>query len=394
MAARKIIHLDLDAFFCSVEELRRPELRGQPFAVGGRPDQRGVVASCSYAARMRGVRSAMPMARALRLCPDLIQVHGDYSAYSHASHQVMAVLRDLTPLVEQLSIDEAFMDVSDLPDQAVEIAGRLQAQIDSLYGLPCSLGIAANKLIAKMATDYGKGRHRGSTPPRAIFEVPPGGEAEFLRPLPVSALWGVGPKTAERLEELGIHTIGDLACEPEDALTRRFGRFGHDLFERSRGLDDRPVETEHATRSVSQEVTFDRDVTSGEVLRDTLRDMAEQVGYRLRQDGLCGVTVRLKLRWPDFTTPTRQLTLQQPTDQDGVIYQVAERLLETLWQPGRAVRLLGVGLSGLTESAHQLSLWDTPTEKERRLLEALDSLRERYGEDAVRPGRIWKHRKL
>ncbi len=226
---RKILHLDLDAFFCAVEENLDPSLRGQAFAVGGQPDQRGVVASCSYAARVYGVRSAMPMAQAVRLCPNLIIRPNRRGVYGDVSRSVMAILHDLTPLVEQLSIDEAFLDVSLLPDPAELLARRLQERINTELHLPCSLGVASNKLVAKIANTVGKARARSSIPPNAITIVPPGDEAAFLAPLPASELWGVGPKTAEQLARLDIHTIGDLARWPETDLIRRFGQHGQAL---------------------------------------------------------------------------------------------------------------------------------------------------------------------
>ncbi len=387
MPPRKIIHLDLDAFFCAVEELRRPELKGKPFAVGGRPNERGVVASCSYPARACGVRSAMPMANALRLCPGLIVVAPEHGLYGRVSQQVMAILGEYTALIEQISIDEAFLDLTDLPQPGEELARMLQNAIRERLGLPCSLGVASNKLVAKIATDTGKSRSKTGSYPCAVTVVPPGQEAAFLAPLPVQALWGVGPKTAAQLEAMGVRTIGDLAAQPEANLVRHFGVNGHDLWVRARGLDDRPIETERAARSISQEVTFDRDVSDGERLRRVLRSQSETVAARLRAEGLCASTVRLKLRWPDFTTPTRQVSLRRPTDQDGVIYAAAVGLFENLWVAGRPVRLLGVGASKLTPAAHQLGLWDTPDEKERRLLEALDELRARFGEQVVRRGK-------
>ena len=390
MSTRKIIHLDLDAFFCAVEELRQPDLRGKPFAVGGRPNERGVVSSCSYAARQCGVHSAQPMAQALRLCPDLLVVAPNQDAYREMSVQVMAILHDWTGLVEQLSIDEAFLDVSDLPQPGLELARALQSQIRDRLGLPCSLGVATNKLVAKTATDVGKGKHRGSTPPSAVEVVPPGQEAAFLAPLSAQALWGVGPKTAARLAELGIHTIGDIARLPDAVLARQFGQAGREMGQHARGIDERPVVPERSARSISQEVTFDRDVSNPDYLYDTLRKLSEEVARSLRQKDLCAGTIRLKLRWPDFTTLSRQVSFDQPVDQDRIIYEAALSLFSSVWTVGRAVRLSGVGAARLVESAHQLTLWDTPDQKERRLLDALDTLRERFGDDIVRSGRTLK----
>ena len=383
---RKILHLDLDAFFCAVEELRDPALRGQPFAVGGRPEERGVVASCSYAARRCGVRSAMPMAKALKLCPNLIIVASRYHVYGDMSRQVMQRFSGLTPLVEQISIDEAFLDLSDLPEPPEELARRLQQTINRELKLPCSIGTASNKLVAKIANDVGKAGAKKGEPPNAITVVPPGNEAAFLAPLPVLALWGVGPKTADRLEELGIRTIGDLAHWPADDLQRRFGKNGLDLAQHARGIDERPIVTTHEAKSVSQETTFVRDVSDEKTLLRTLFSLAEGVGRQLRSSHLCCSTVKIKVRWPDFTTFTRQVTLAEPTDQDIDIYQAALALFKKEWRPLRPVRLLGVGGSGLGPPARQLSLWDTRSEKDRKLQETVDTLRERYGDKAVQRG--------
>ena len=386
MGPRKIIHLDLDAFFCSVEEREDESLRGKAFAVGGRANTRGVIASCSYAARAKGIRSAMPTAKALKLCPDLIVLSGRHHHYGEASQQVMEIMGRYSGMIEQISIDEAFMDVSDLPQDGLEIARGLQAAVWQETHLPCSIGVASNKLVAKIATDYGKGQHRGNTPPMAITVVPAGEEAAFLAPLPVGSLWGVGPKTATALAQLGIRTAGDLAHENEAGMASRFGKWGPELVLRARGIDDSPVSQDYEVKSISQETTFDRDVGDLEQLKMTLRELAQTVGYRLRKEGFCASTVRLKLRWPDFTTITRQITTPQPTDQDGIIYASVIELLEKEWQPGKRVRLLGVGTSKLKPRAHQLALWDTQTEKERRLLEAVDAIHGRFGNNALQHG--------
>lgn len=387
--SRTILHLDLDAFFCSVEETRNPSLRGKPFAVGGRPDERGVVASCSYAARQYGVRSAMPMSRALRLVPNLIIVSGRHKLYSEVSKQVMARLRNLTGLVEQISIDEAFLDISDLRDKNPErLARRLQAGIRDELNLPSSIGIASNKLVAKIATEVGKKAAKGSGPPFGLIIVPAGEEAAFLAPLPADMLWGVGPKTFARLNELGIRTIGDIAHWPENELIRLFGENGRDLWRHARGMDDRPVVNEHETKSISQEITFTRDVRDEKVLQKTLRDQSAEVGRQLRKNNLAGTTIKLKIRWQNFTTLTRQITLSSPTNLDEEIAESALNLLASARRSNEAVRLIGVGVSGLGPPIRQLGLWDTGSEKSRRLQDAVDILREKYGDKVIHKGEL------
>lgn len=390
---RRIIHLDLDAFYCAVEELRDPSLVGKPFAVGGRPDQRGVVASCSYPARRFGVRSAMPMSRALRLCPELVVISGRHAEYSAVSRQVMAILRETSALLEQISIDEAFLDVSENPESLEALCHGLQSAIRSQLGLPCSLGAASNKLVAKIATDVGKARGRDAgrhpdQPPCAITLVPAGEEAQFLALLPVHLLWGVGPKTAERLDALGIHTIGELAACSEIELAQKFGKHGFELVRHARGIDDRPVITYSEPKSISQETTFAQDVRNLATLLKTLDEQAEAVARSLQKQGVTGSTVKIKLRWPDFTTLTRQKSLKTPADDAGAISAAAHELFLKEWREGQAVRLIGVGVSGLQGKARQLSLWDAPTERQQRLQSALHELEERFGgEIFIHPGK-------
>lgn len=391
--ARTILHLDLDAFFCAVEETQNPDLRGKAFAVGGRPDERGVVASCSYAARRNGVRSAMPMSRALRLCPGLIIIPGRHRLYREVSKQVMKRLHDLTGLVEQISIDEAFLEISDIRDTPERLARGLQARIRSELHLPSSIGIASNKLVAKIATEVGKAlalkriKAQGLVePPNAVTVVPYGEEAAFLSPLPADMLWGVGPKTSKRLSELGIHTIGDIAKWPENELIRLFGENGRDLSRHAKGIDNRPIVTERETKSISQEVTFSVDVVNDKVLEKTVREQSAEVARQLRKENLAGRTIKLKIRWPDFTTLTRQTTLGHGTDQEEEIAQTALELLKNVRAPNQAVRLIGVGVSGLGQPVRQLGLWDMDSERSRKLQEAVDALQDKYGRNVVRKG--------
>jgi DNA polymerase IV len=390
---RTILHLDLDAFFCAVEENQNPSLRGKAFAVGGKPEERGVVASCSYAARRMGVRSAMPMGRAIRLCQGLIIVSSRHHMYSEVSRQVMGVLHEQTPLVEQISIDEAFLDISDLHPDPERFGRGLQARIRNELHLPCSIGIASNKLMAKLATEVGKAlalqriKVEGLVePPNALTIVGFGEEAAFLDPLPADMLWGVGPKTSARLSELGIHTIGDIARWPEYELVRLFGENGRDLARHAKGIDDRPVVTEHETKSISQEVTFSKDVRDDKVLEQTIREQSSEVARQLRRNNLAGKTIKLKIRWPDFTTLTRQTTLSDPTDQEEVITRNALDLMRSVRKPNQAVRLIGVGVSGLGAPIRQLGLWDMDVERSRRLQQAMDALNEKYGRDVIRKG--------
>lgn len=381
-----ILHLDLDAFFCAVEETRNPELRGLAFAVGGRPDERGVVASCSYAARQYGVRSAMPMARAIRLCPGLRIVSGSHHLYGEVSRQVMERVNSVSPSVEQISIDEAFVDLTGLRDEPVHIARQLQARIRDELGLPCSIGIASNKLVAKIATEVGKKAARGIGPPGGLTIVPRGEEAAFLAPLPVEMLWGVGPKTAAKLGGLGMHTIGDIANWPERGLIDLFGANGRDLARHARGEDERMVVTEHEAKSISQETTFARDLRDDRALQRTLRELSEEVARHLRKSGLAGATIKLKIRWPDFTTLTRQATLPHRTDEADEIFKLALKLMNDVRKPAQAVRLIGVGVTGLGQPLRQLALWDTDAGRSRRLLDAIETLRQKYGDDVIQRG--------
>jgi DNA polymerase-4 len=387
MPTRIILHVDLDAFFCAVEEQLDPTLKGLPFAVGGQPNTRGVVASCSYAARAFGVHSAMPMSTAKRLCPELRILSHHFDAYRDMSSSVMAILHDITPFVEQISIDEAFLDVTGLHDTGRNLAYALQKRIRDELNLPCSLGVASNKLVAKIANDVGKKKHKGNTYPEAVEIVADGREAWYLAPLPVKALWGVGDKTAERLQAHGIRTIGDIAKADPKRLQAWFGKHGWDLWQRAQGIDHRKVETEHAIKSVSHETTFSRDESNGDTLRQTIRQLSEQVGRRLRQKQLHGTTIRIKLRWSDFTTITRQMTLKQATHQDDVITQSALALFEQAWQTNRPVRLIGVGVANLEEHGVQLDLWETKdNQKSRRLQDTLDELRDRFGNESMKRG--------
>lgn len=385
--SRTILHLDLDAFYCSVEEIQNPSLRGKPFAVGGKPNERGVVASCSYAARAVGVRSAMPMSRAVQLCRQLIIVPGRHRLYGEYSEKVMSKLHNLTPLVEQISIDEAFLDITDMREDPTRTALDLQAAIKNELHLPSSIGIASNKLVAKIATEVGKkSNKKKNEPPFGFTIVPAGEEAKFLAPLPADMLWGVGPKTSARLTELGIHTIGDIASWPESEMSRLFGENGRELWRHAQGIDNRPIVTEYETKSISQETTYNVDVRDEKTLEKTLREQSNEVARQLRRNDLAGKTVKLKIRWSDFTTLTRQTTLPTSTDNNDEIFHTAVKLMKAVRKPNQAVRLIGVGISGIGAPVRQLSLWDAGSEKSRKLQEVVDKLQEKYGRDVIHKG--------
>jgi DNA polymerase-4 len=348
---RAIVHLDLDAFYAAVEVLEHPDLDGKPVLVGGRPEERGVVAAASYPARAFGVRSAMPMAKALRLCPQAIVIPPHHDLYRKYSRRVMEILHQTSPLVEQISIDEAYLDLTDRVaawEKAVEIARRLQVRVRDETKLSASLGVATNKLVAKVAS--------GRDKPGGLTVVRPGKEAAFLAPLPVRVLWGVGPVTERRLAAMGVKTVGQLAQLDEEELHARFGQRGTDMARQSRGIDERPVVTEHERKSVSQERTFARDLREKKTLQKQLERLSQGVAEQLRRMELQAGTVAIKLRYADFTTLTRQMKLTAPTDDKEVIYQTARELFKRAWQHGRPVRLLGVAARQLSSPSGQLPL--------------------------------------
>ncbi len=385
MPIRTVLHLDLDAFFCCVEELLNPALKGKAFAVGGSPNSRGVVSSCSYPARAFGVRSAMPMSQAVRLVPNLIIVNVKFGPYKDYSRRVMAIVGELTPMIEQISIDEAFFDVTGIQQPSHEIARNLQQRILDELGLPVSIGVATNKMVAKIATNRGKSTQMNGHTPRAIFVVPPGQEAAILSPLPVSDLWGIGEKTEKHLLQFGIHTIGQLAQQEPAFLRNQFGKHGEAMWHHANGRDTRPVETEQEVKSISSETTFSRDVTKPAVLESTLHELSATVARRLRAKDMQGLTVKLKLRWDDFTTFSRQISLTQPSSDETIIAQNAIGMLYQLWQDRRPIRLIGVGVNNLRESIHQMSLLDVPNKAESHSVKKLvDELQNKFGFSAIR----------
>jgi DNA polymerase-4 len=351
---RTILHCDLDAFYASVEQLDRPELRGKPVVVGGPPEARGVVAAASYEARRFGVRSAMPMSRALRACPEAVRVSPRFDRYGEVSRKVMALFREVTPLVEPLSLDEAFLDVSEQAPAhggGEGLAREIKRRVKAETGLTVSIGVATNKTVAKIASDMGK--------PDGLVVVPAGGEAAFLAPLPVRVLWGVGPRAEAELAKIGVRTIGELATADEGALTARFGVRGDWFSRMARGLDDRPVETEHERKSVGAETTFPRDLPDGPELRAELKRLAEGVAKRLRKQGVTARTVVLKLRYADFRTITRQTSAAESVSTAEELAAAATALLEKTARAEDRFRLLGIHATGLQgDGRRQLALWE------------------------------------
>jgi len=378
-----ILHVDLDAFFAAVEQRDRPELRGRPVIVGGGgPNQRGVVSAASYEARRFGVHSAMPLQRAGRLCPNAVFLPVDGAKYQSVSREVMAILRRFTPLVEPISIDEAFLDVTGsaaLFGDGPTVAARIKAAVRDEVGLTISVGVATTKLVAKIASDLRK--------PDGLVVVPPGDEAAFLAPLPIARLWGVGEQTAAALREYGVRTIGDLAALPADLLVRRFGKHGAALAERARGIDaDRVVGLGDPAKSIGHEHTFDVDTSDRETLERTLLAMADGVAGRLRSSGLRAATVTVKIRDSTFRTITRQRSLPEPTDLTEPIYRAVLDLARRELR-GQRIRLLGVTASHFGES-DQLALFAADDPRRRRVVEAADAVRRRFGERAMTRARL------
>ncbi len=379
---RTILHVDLDAFFAAVEQRDHPELRGMPVVVGvGGSNDRGVVSAASYEARRFGIHSAMPIRTAKRLCPDAIFVPVDGATYQRVSREVMAILRRFTPLVEPISIDEAFLDVTGsraLFGDGEAIGRAIRSAIREELHLTASVGVATTKLVAKIGSDLRK--------PDALVVVLPGEEAAFLAPLPISRLWGVGPATAAALRDFRVTTIGDLAALDRASLVRRFGQHGSSLVDRALGRDPDPVADPDAAKSIGHEHTFDEDTSDPEVIERTLLAMAEGVSGRLRHAGLKASTVAVKVRDSAFETLTRQRTLVEPTDMTEPIWQAALDLARPQMR-GKRIRLVGITASnfGVRE---QLGLFEADDVRQRRVVEAADELRERFGTRAVTRARL------
>lgn len=344
---RAILHLDMDAFYVNVHLLDNPQDKNIPLVVGGRPDGRGVVSSASYEARRFGIHSAMPTAQAVRRCPQLKVAPANWPRIRACSRQVMALLGRYGPL-EKMSVDEAYVDLSEQTEPE-KLVREIRTAVKETTGLPCSVGLATSKLVAKVASDYDK--------PEGCTIVPPGTEAAFLAPLPTRVIWGIGPRTAERLAALAITTCGELAAADLATLQARFGRHAESLQRRAQGIDGRSVNAERGpAKSISSENTFHTDVNDVAFLREQLRHMADSVAESLQQRGLVAYTVFVKFRWADFTTFTRQRTLDVAFDDAENIFRVAIAIWEENWPRGQRMRLLGVGVSNLEEpTGRQLS---------------------------------------
>lgn len=381
-----ILHADMDAFFVSVELLERPELAGTPVIVGG-TGGRGVVSSASYEARALGVHAAMPMSRALQLAPTATVIPGHMRKYREASARVMAIFRDFTPLVEPLSIDEAFLDISGamrLFGSPAQIGQEIRTRIAGELGLPCSIGAASTKFVAKLAS--------GKSKPNGLLVIPHDDTVPFLHSLPVGAIWGVGATTERKLHSRGIHTVFDLAHTPIAALERMVGaHLATHLHELSWGRDPRPVSTERQEKSVSHEQTFNADIGDHDTLLLELRAQADAVAARLRKAGLVAGTVAIKVRWSSFETLTRQVRLERPTNTGLTLYRAAAEMFAEVHPPSRPVRLIGLRADSLmpAETATSLTLWDDEHRDEWDAAEqAMDAATAKFGRGVLRPASL------
>lgn len=377
-----ILHVDMDAFFASVTERDHPELKGKAVVIGA--GVRGVVTSANYEARKFGIKAAMPVGRAQRLAPHAIFIPPDHKRYSEVSEHIMEIFHSFTPLVEPISLDEAFLDVTKakrLLGDGRAIATAIRAKVEEQEGITCSVGIASSKFIAKLASQRCK--------PNGMLEIPDDRVLTFLHPLPVSALWGVGPKTNEALERLGLHTVGDIAQTPEQTLIRALGQAaGQSLYELAWGRDDRDVIPEEPDKSISAAETFDRDIDDPEIIAKEILRMCERASSRMRQRSLFAKTITLKIRFADFTTINRSKTLPLPIDTTHEIYEIAKGLYEALAIGRARIRLVGVSLDNLHTDSHEQLVLGARESSWRELQEGIDAAKARFGSDSVRPGRL------
>jgi len=379
---RCILHIDLDAFFVSVEQVLAPGLCGKPVVVGGQPDRRGVVASASYEARTFGIRAGMPLSQAYRLCPQAIFLQGSFPAYRDASERFMTILADFSPCLEPVGLDEAYLDVTGCEAYGTprQLALHIKERVKKKLGLIASVGVAGCKVVAKIASDLGK--------PDGLVEVDVGQEKEFLSPLPVASLPGVGKKTEQALKSLGIRTIGQLAVLPPETIRNRLGAAGVMLHHYANGIDVREVEPPGAAKSISRETTFAEDTLDRTFLQAILRYLCERIGAELRQEGKHARTITLKLRYADFETITHRISSKEFTDADEAIFVGAVRLLDqALARNRKLVRLIGVGVSNLVGYGKQLHLLDSRPQRMAHLDKAIDRIRNKYGFTSIQTGR-------
>jgi DNA polymerase-4 len=388
--ARRIMHIDLDAFFTSVEQAENPQLKGKPVVVGGKPDRRGVVAAASYEARVFGLHSGMPLSEAYRLCPQAIFIEGSVKKYLDASLKFMAILMDFSPFIEPVGIDEAFLDVTgfeSIHGSIKKMAEKIRKRVKDELELNASVGIANSKVVAKIASEKAK--------PDGLLEVPAGNESAFLAPLPIGELPGIGKKTERTLSGLGIDTIGKLAKMPLATLKSYFGASGVLLHRFSRGIDDSKVELPPEAKSISRETTFNEDTRDRAFLEATLRYLSERVGSKIREKNKKARCVTLKVRSADFSTTTRRRTLYQATDADQIIFKNGLELLKReLFIQKQAIRLIGIGVSHLVEAGRQLDMLDSTAAKLDGLNKAVDNIRQKYGFTSIQTGRTLRLRDI
>jgi DNA polymerase-4 len=383
MASRTIIHIDLDSFFVSVEQVLNPEPKGKPVVVGGKPDRRGVVATASYEARAFGLHSAMPLITASRLCPEAIFIEGNFTKYREFSRKFMVILNDFSPFIEPAGIDEAYLNVTGFESLHGSIrimAATIKKRIQSELGLSASIGIASCKVVAKVASDLSK--------PNGLIEVVIGEERDFLSPLPIDKLPGVGKQTVKSMRNLGIHTIGALSRTPSNTLKSHFGTAGETMCRFANGIDDANVLPPGEVKSISRETTFGEDTHDCMFLKATLWKQSEKVGADLRKKGKQARCVTLKVRYADFSTITRNHTLRKNVGTDQVIYETGVKLLEqALKMKIQAVRLIGIGVSHMVEPSRQATMFTPSDQKLEELNKTIDHLRDRYGFGSIQTGR-------
>ena len=375
----------MDSFYASVEQLDNPKLRGKPVIVGGKPNQRGVVSTSSYEARKYGIHSAMPLRQAYKLCPQAVFLPVNHQRYEKVSEQIFMIFKNYTSLVEPISIDEAFLDVTGcekLFGNAEEIGKKIKEEIKDKVGLTASVGIAPDMFLAKIASDLDK--------PDGFVVVKPGEEKKFLEPLPISRMWGVGVVTEKELKSLGIETIGQLGMYPLQVLKDKLGnKYGEDIYKLARGIDERDVTPEHQAKSIGNEITYQKDTGDKKQIRKTLFELADMVGKRLRKEDLSARTITLKVRFSDFMTITRSKTIADSTNLGEDIFDIAWRMFEKINHNRKLVRLVGVSTSNLLEGEFsQLSLFDDENERKKKITHAVDKIHDKMGESVIKRGSI------